>query len=233
MMREDGLTIVTHELRNSLQSLCLNLHHLRAMVVDEPAATKLDRALRALARVINIADDLRDAEHLSRGLFRISFKHEIIDAIIADAVETIAPVAHERRITLSVDIQCDHFAAVYCDATRLCQALTNLLGNAVKFSSPDSKVVMAITRQEHDLMFSVRDSGPGIAPDDLPHIFEKYWRTSDSHGSGLGLFISRQIIEAHGGILLVDSVVGQGSTFSFALPAVPLAGVEASQAAIP
>jgi signal transduction histidine kinase len=232
-MREDGLTIVSHELRNSLQSLCLNLHQLRAMIVDEPAASKIDRALRTAARLINIADDLRDAEHLSQGMFRMSFKYETVEAILADVVETIAPAAHERRITVSVDIHCDLFATVYCDAARICQALTNLLANAVKFSRPDSNVILAIARQHHDLLFSVRDSGPGIAPDDLPHIFDKYWRARDSRGSGLGLFITKRIVEAHRGTLLVDSVVGQGSTFSFALPAAQLAGVEASQGGSP
>jgi signal transduction histidine kinase len=216
--REDGLTIVSHELRNSLQSLCLILRELRAMVVDEPAASKLDRALRAAARLINIADDLKDAEHLSRGLFRISFNYETVDAIVADAIETIEPVARERRITISLEIQCERFAVVYCDRARIGQGLVNLLANAIRFSSPASKVIVSVARQQHDLVFSVRDSGPGIAPDDLPHIFEKYWRTRDSSGSGLGLFICNRIIEAHRGHLLVDSVVGRGSTFSFTLP---------------
>src|SRR5262249_38980652 len=158
---------------------------------------------------------LKDAAEVSRGRFRIRLKSETVDSILADAIEAIESVAKERQITISLDVQCDPFAVVCCDRARIGQAFTNLLANAVRFSRPNSNVVVGIARQQRSLLFSVRDSGPGIAPYDLPHIFEKYWRTPDSRGSGLGLFICKQIIDAHRGILLVDSVVGQGSTFSF------------------
>jgi signal transduction histidine kinase len=111
---------------------------------------------------------------------------------------------------------------VHVDAGRILQVLANLVGNAVKFTE-QGRITVAADAREGEVIVSVTDTGPGVPPEHLPYIFERGWharRTARTAGSGLGLAIARGIIEAHGGRIWVESEVGQGSTFSFALPVV-------------
>jgi signal transduction histidine kinase len=109
---------------------------------------------------------------------------------------------------------------VVADRDRLHQVIGNLLGNALKFTPEEGRVEVEARRVEDDVHISVRDSGPGIAADEVPRIFDPYWqaRRTDRLGAGLGLTISKGIVEAHGGRIWVESRPGEGSTFTFALP---------------
>jgi signal transduction histidine kinase len=109
---------------------------------------------------------------------------------------------------------------LHCDRERVLQVLANLLGNAVKFSPLGSTVTLGAESRGGAVEFSVRDQGPGIPRSQLPHLFDKYWRSlkAAGGGTGLGLAIARKLVEAHGGTLRVESVPGAGSVFAFALP---------------
>jgi signal transduction histidine kinase len=108
------------------------------------------------------------------------------------------------------------------DRVRLGQVVENLLGNALKHGAEQGEVVVRVEEREGEALLSVRDSGPGIGPEHVPHLFDRFYRASDrSPGLGLGLYISRILVEAHGGRIWVESQPGQGSTFTIALPLRP------------
>ena len=109
------------------------------------------------------------------------------------------------------------------DSERILQVLANLLGNAVKFTAPGGTVALHVGLAEGEVRFAVRDTGPGIAPEHQEHVFDRFWKshTANRHGAGLGLAISRGIVEAHGGRIRVESEPGVGSTFTFTLPLHP------------
>jgi len=136
---------------------------------------------------------------------------------VQEAFDLYAPLGQERGLT--VEIAAGHEDALCeCDRGRVLQVLGNLLGNALKFTPEGGHVTLRTSRGPGAVMFEVSDTGPGIAPRDLPHVFERYWK-SDPKGTGLGLYIARSIVQAHGGSLGVRSEVGRGSTFFFTLPA--------------
>ena len=117
-----------------------------------------------------------------------------------------------------------HPLAVLADRRRVSQVLSNLIGNATKFTPEGGRITLGVTPAGDFARFVVSDTGPGIGSNDLVHIFDRFWqaRATPRRGSGLGLAIARGIIEAHGGRIWVESELGRGSTFSFSVPAVPV-----------
>ena len=117
----------------------------------------------------------------------------------------------------------DDVPEVEGDRERVLQVLANLLGNAVKFTPAGGRVALTVQAAPDEVVFAVRDTGPGIAPENQEHVWDRFWksRTSNRHGAGLGLAISRGIVEAHGGRIWLESAPGDGSTFSFTLPLHP------------
>ena len=113
--------------------------------------------------------------------------------------------------------------SIEVDSNRVLQVLGNLLGNAVRHTRPGGEVTLAVKRHAEGVLFAVEDTGEGISPEDLPHVFERFYRVDRSRsrqtgGSGLGLAIARQLVEAHGGRIWAESKVGQGTTLYFSLP---------------
>jgi signal transduction histidine kinase len=116
--------------------------------------------------------------------------------------------------------------AIWADRDRLLQAFENLMGNAIKFSARGGHVTVGARSREREVLFSLQDTGPGIAAEDLPHVFDRFWQTQKAgrrRGAGLGLPIVKGIVEAHGGHIWVESRVGEGSTFYFTVPVAPAA----------
>jgi signal transduction histidine kinase len=144
-----------------------------------------------------------------------------VASLIAETAEMFQATAAEKGISFRVE-KTPPGLAVRGDSERIIQVLGNLVGNALKFVPRGGSVVLKCERNEQDAICSVADSGPGIAPDDLDRLFEKFWqrRRNDKRGVGLGLAIARGIVEAHGGRIWAESNVGVGSTFYFTLPAV-------------
>src|SRR5690606_31484864 len=113
------------------------------------------------------------------------------------------------------------FRGIVADQGRVLQLLSNIVGNAIKFTPPDGEVTVSMLRRGDMILFAVADDGPGSAPEHLPHVFDRFWRKDESRGTGLGLFICKQIVETHGGEIWVESTPGSGSTFYFTLRADP------------
>jgi signal transduction histidine kinase len=148
----------------------------------------------------------------------VAVKQDTI-ALIQESLEAFAPAAAAKDLALSVAVPAETLPALF-DHDRLLQVLANLLSNAIKFTAAGGTLSIQVESAGHEVRFSVKDTGAGIAPDHLDSIFERFWQVTqrDQRGLGLGLFISKCIVEAHGGRIGVDSQVGKGSTFFFTVP---------------
>ncbi|MEO8333870.1 MAG: GAF domain-containing sensor histidine kinase [bacterium] len=226
--RADVLGIVAHDLRNPLGLISSG----SSMLLDpdelQPAQRRhmLEIMQRAARRMNRLIGDLLDATQLQAG--RLSLDLADVDArrIIREAEETLGPSAAERRVALR-SLAPEHELRVHADEGRLLQVIGNLVGNALKFSTAGGSVTLSARSIGVEVIFSVADDGPGIPPDHHAHLFDSFWqaRTGDRRGVGLGLSITKDIVGALGGRLWVESTVGVGSTFSFALPSVTRAVV--------
>src|SRR5262249_23543400 len=159
---------------------------------------------------------------------QLQLEKRLIDAhaLVNDAIERIASAAAERGMRVEVT-EPGRPLGVLADSDRLRQVLANLLGNAVKYAAEGTTIGIRLTALSWIVEVKIVDSGPGIAPEQLAHVFDRYWRNQharNAHGAGLGLSIAKGIVEAHGGEIWAESQLGKGSTFSFTLPRAEIGG---------
>nr|HEX4317141.1 ATP-binding protein [Kofleriaceae bacterium] len=218
--REEILAIVSHDLRNPLATI--DLGATLALESDDlgPKARKAIESIhRSATGMAHLVRDLLDATSIQAGRLVLDKSVEDAAALIANARDAHAELAAKSGIAL-VDV-CDLRGARICgDRERLMQAFGNLVGNALKFCSRGDSVTIRAELQGAAIRFSVEDTGPGIADDELPHVFDPYWSAKrHAHkGTGLGLYICQAIVAAHGGQLAVTSKLGHGTTFSMTFP---------------
>ena len=221
--REDVLSVVSHDLGNPLAAIRL----CAAALLEAPPSEVLEQ--RHLVQAIsNSADwmsrliqDLLDVSTIEVGKLSVERRTEQVAPIIRQAVAMVGPQANQRGVLLS-SLVADGVPAVHGDAARLIQVVTNLLGNSLKYTERGGSVSVSVIAQGDEVLITVRDTGSGIPAEQLPRIFERYYtrkRGANKSGSGLGLSIARGIVEAHGGRIWVESVVGEGTSFFVALPA--------------
>ncbi len=210
--REEILAIVSHELRNHLAVIRMASTQTRA-AAPEPAG-QIDRAARRMERLI---EDLLDLARIESGKIAIVASPCWASALIAEAVEAMRPLAAKRSVALRVETA---EIEVACERERVLQVLANLIDNAIKHTPPGGSIVVRAARSDPGhARFDVEDTGAGIAPEDIPHIFDRYWQAKTAReGAGLGLYISKGIVDAHGGQMSLQSELGRGSQFSFTLP---------------
>jgi PAS domain S-box-containing protein len=221
-MKSEFLSNVSHELRTPLQSIGGFTKLLLAGQVPDPATQQeflqiIDRETLHLGNLIN---SLLDMSRLEAGRFQIYRQPTIVRDIIVESVDSFHSLAREKDITLNEEIP-GSLPEMEVDGERLRQVIINLLSNAVKFSDPGGVVTVRAEKRNGDLLLQVADQGIGIPEKDRKHLFERFYRADGEvvrGGTGLGLYISRQIIEAHGGRIWAESEPGRGSTFSFTLP---------------
>jgi len=219
-LRERVLAIVSHDLRNPLNTIELAMSTLpRSVFDDQDAARRIDIVKRAAKLMENLIGDLLDVATISAGKLTLRLADEDAGALIREAIDLHAALAAEKQLTL---VDESHLAGVtvHCDRARILQVLANLLGNSIKFCGACDRITIRGTADTGSLVIEVSDTGPGIPAADVSQIFEPYWTTARGRerGTGLGLFISKAIIEAHRGSIRVDSVVGSGTTFHLYLP---------------
>ena len=219
--RADVLGVVAHDLRNPLSLIVTTTEFLQEEDLAAPQRQQvLDIALRAGKQMNRLIEDLLDTVQLESGKLSLVLEDVPVVTIFRQADETFRPMAERRRLKLTA-IPCDEGVCVRADSLRVSQVLGNLLGNALKFTAEGGEVTFGATRSEREVLFDVSDTGPGIPPEQVEHLFDQFWqaRKNDKRGVGLGLTIAKGIVEAHGGRIWCHSVVGAGSTFSFTLPA--------------
>jgi PAS domain S-box-containing protein len=219
--RDDVLGIIAHDLRNPLNSVLMQANLLRSGGAEpgQRARKSADVIERAVRRMDRLIQDLLDVSRMDAG--RLSVEAARVDArlIISDCVEAQRTLASSASLELQLDVA-SSLPEVWADRDRLLQILENLIGNAVKFTRPGGRIVLGAAPREGEVWFWVSDTGSGIAADDVPHLFDRFWqgRKAGRHGAGLGLPIVKGLVEAHGGRIWVESTPGRGSTFFFSLP---------------
>jgi signal transduction histidine kinase len=215
--REDVLAVVAHDLRTPLTTIRMTSASLQQRL---PAADPMQRALaavdRSATRMENLIRDLVDATRIEHGQFQLTIADVALDTLVHEAHDAFAPLARSKGLRFQLDAQSGG-APLRCDRDRMLQVLGNLLGNSLRFTPQGGSITLKAHAGAAGVRFEVEDSGQGIPATDLPHIFDRYWNT-DRQGSGLGLFIARSIVRAHGGEIEVKSTPGHGSSFFFTLP---------------
>jgi signal transduction histidine kinase len=220
--REEVLRIVAHDLRNPLNTVAMTTQLLLDVAsTEQQRIERLTVVQRAEQRMNRLINDLLSVSIIETGRLTIDPRPVSIAAMLSEAMEMLRPIAAEKGIHLEVSTA-TRLPDVLADTTRILQVLSNLIGNAIKFTPSGGRVTISAIRQGSKVRFDIADTGPGIAPEQLAHIFGRFWQANraDTRGIGLGLSIAKGIVEAHGDELRVTSTVGVGSTFSFALRAV-------------
>lgn len=219
--REQFTSMVAHELRSPLTPIISYTQMIQHRSQgSEPILHDAAIVISQARRLVRIVDDLTDASHLSSGQFSLITSPCNVAALAREVVDQARPLAPYHFIVVETP---DAPVMGYFDRERLLQALGNLIDNAVKYSDTQSTITVAVTRQEREARVSVHNQGANIATPDIGQLFRPYVRlraTSARQGSGLGLYITKCIIEAHGGVLRLEppGAEGAGTTFSFDLP---------------
>ena len=220
--RDNILAVVSHDLRNYLSTIRISAQMLLRLgrAGEQPVGQKQVEAIqRAERRMNQLIDGLRDATMIETGHFSIEAKTENVAALVDDAVRTLEPQTEGRSLRLKVQLE-ETPPLVHCDRERVLQVITNLVGNAIKFTKEGGEIRIAERTEGAVVCFSISDTGSGIPDQELSHVFDRYWKGREENraGTGLGLFIAKGIVEAHRGSIWVESKVGLGSTFHFTLP---------------
>lgn len=217
--RDEILGIVSHDLRSPLTTIALSAQLLEASPPEEQAE-HVSTIRNAAKRMERLIQDLLDATKIENA--SLSMRREIVDPrdVAQEIIASHAPIAAEKKIHFEPSVEAA-LPAICGDRERLVQALANLIGNALKFTPSEGTVRFAAEARDGGVRFTVTDTGPGIAPADLPHLFEPFWQAKKTAhlGSGLGLKITRGIVEAHGGTIRVSNLPRGGASFTFDVPA--------------
>jgi signal transduction histidine kinase len=217
--RDQILAVVAHDLRNPLSTIRMAADLVLDLVGDAPFRRHLETLRRSTERMDALIQDLIEVARIESGKLALQPRPETVDVLVAEAASMLRPLAEARGITFEASVE-DQLPEVHADATRLLQVISNLAGNAIKFTPPGGTVGVVCAARENTVRFSVTDTGPGIPPEQIPHLFGRFWQADagDRRGIGLGLSIARGIVESHGGRIWVESEVGRGTTFHFTIP---------------
>lgn len=218
--REEVLGVVAHDLRNPLSTIITSTDLLLQENLDPARRTELlGVALRTGRQMNRLIGDLLDTVRMHAGKFTLDLEDVAVATIFRQAEETFRPLAEKQAIYFEA-VPPDDGVAVRADPFRVSQIVGNIVGNAIKFTPEHGSVTIRAAANGNHVAIHITDSGPGIPPTDIEHLFDDFWqaRRNDHRGVGLGLAIAKGVVEAHGGMIWCDSAPGRGSTFSFTLP---------------
>lgn len=222
--REEILSVVSHDLRNPLGTILMGVSTLQQVVElapDHPKAERIrvvaERIQRQSERMARQIEDLVDFAGIQAGRLSIERRPTQPRTVIEQTADIFGPIANERGLGFAVDLP-ERLPTIDIDPERAVQVLSNLVTNALKVTTKGGRVTIGAT-DGVEVVFFVRDSGPGIDPPELPRLFERHWRSKKAtyKGAGLGLSIARGVVDAHSGRIWAESQVGVGATFFFTL----------------
>lgn len=224
-VRRDFMANLSHELRTPVASIKALSETLRDGAVRDTAVAGdfLDKINLEADRLAQMVQEMGDLSRIESGEAPLQRSPVNMAGVAARVVDRLRPQADRAGLQMGVDVN-PGLPAVSADAARIEQVLVNLVHNAIKFTPPGGKVDITARTEGDRLVVSVSDTGVGIPEDDLPRVFERFYKADKARaggGTGLGLAIARHVVEAHGGRIWVESVEGEGATFSFSLPASP------------
>ena len=224
-LKDEFLALLSHELRTPLNTVLGYARMLRredSRMAGELRMRSLDALERNADALSRLVTDVLDTSRSVSGKLRLDLETAPLEEIVSEAVRTVSPPAEAKD--LSFEIHCEPGISVRADRDRLQQVLWNLLSNAIKFTPAGGTVALRTRRDHGSIVISVEDSGIGIAPEHLPHVFQRFWQahtgaSREFGGLGIGLTLSRHLVEMHGGTIAVDSPgPGRGATFTVLLP---------------
>jgi two-component system phosphate regulon sensor histidine kinase PhoR len=259
-IRRDFVTNISHELRTPLASLSLVVETLQDGAIDDPTAARrfLSHMETELASVTQLVEELLELSRIESGRVPLETKSTRVAKLVQKPVTRLQPQAERAGVSLSMAIP-DDLPRVLADAKRIQQVVTNLVHNAIKFTPSGGAITVfarrggpsdrlyssdrsqgvsegrgsgSVTREVPEIIIGVTDTGVGIASEDVPRIFERFYKTDRARaqdGTGLGLAIAKHIVQGHGGRIWVESLEGAGSTFYFSLPVAPEAQADSDQ----
>ena len=221
--RDDFMGIASHDLRNLLGGIVMSAGTIARHVSGNEEGTKIlvetNRIQRFTARMNRLIGDLVDVARINAGKLNVVPERNDAAKLIAEAIDSFESAASDKGITLEAELIQEYLPAEF-DYDRMLQVLANLITNAIKFTFKGGRIVVRGERTGDELRVSVSDTGCGIPDHVLPAVFERFWQVgqNDQRGLGLGLYISKCIVEAHKGRIWAESKEGEGSTFSFTMP---------------
>ncbi|MBI5402126.1 MAG: ATP-binding protein [Ignavibacteriae bacterium] len=222
--RNEFLGNVSHELRTPIFAIQLSLETLIDGAVNDENVSMdfLNRALKQTERLRELVDDLINISKLEAGM-KISKRYFEINRFIKDVVTELSGLSEKRNVVIKIESGVSDKTMAFGDEERLKQVFVNLIDNATKYAAENGEIIIGIRNTEKDVIISVKDNGVGIPKEDLPRIFERFYRVDktrsrDMGGSGLGLSIVKHILELHNSTIRVESEEGKGTKFEFNLP---------------
>jgi signal transduction histidine kinase len=215
---------ISHDLRTPLASIRAMVEAMNDGVVTDAETTQryVRTVLGEVQRLSGLIDDLFELSRLDAGVLALHIEPGSLHDLVSDTLEALQVQAAERGLSLRGEVD-DSLPPVLMDTARVQRVLFNLVQNAIRHTPPDGTILLEAQEEPDVVRVDVVDSGEGVAPDDLPHIFERFYRGEKSRvrgqgGTGLGLAIARGLVEAHGGRIWAQSAPGRGARFSFVLP---------------
>jgi len=226
-VRRDFVSNISHELRTPLAGLKAVVDTLRDGALEDPAAARrfLDRIDTEVDVLTQMVRELLELSRIESGQVPLRLVPTAVADLVIPPVDRLQPQAERSGLSMTVDLPSvgkePDLPSVLADAERVMEVVTNLVHNAIKFTPAGGQVTISARLAGEEVILSVQDTGIGIAADDLPRIFERFYkadRARSGGGTGLGLSIARHIVQGHGGRIWAESVEGKGSTFYFSLP---------------
>jgi len=218
--RDELIAAVSHDLKNPLATIVTTAELLaRSEAPDEKRRRWVESLRKSADAMKHLIEDLLDIARIEAGRLTIEEQRCAVGALLAEALDLMQPLAQQKRLRIERQVPAQE-VYVRCDRPRVLRVLSNLIGNSIKFTSEGGAITIRAELADREVRFSVTDTGSGIAADEVPHIFERFWqaRKTARLGAGLGLAIAKGIVEAHGGQIWAQSGAGKGSTFFFTLP---------------
>jgi two-component system phosphate regulon sensor histidine kinase PhoR len=221
-MRRELVGNISHELRTPIAGIKAMVETLRGGAIDDKEAaidflTRIDSEVDHLTQMVS---ELTELSRIETGRAELRMSPVNLNLLVEEVVARLNPLAQRQQVTITTDLATD-LSIIKADNDRIRQTLTNLVHNAVKFNHPGGNVTVSTKVDGESVTVSVSDTGIGISKEDLPHVFERFYKADKARptgGSGLGLAIAKHVVQAHGGSIWAQSEEGKGSTFSFSLP---------------
>jgi signal transduction histidine kinase len=226
--KEQMIAIVSHDIKNPLSAIRLEAQMILRLTerngpspFGEEVKNLTNRILKTSDRLKLLICDLLDRNKTESGLSNLEKSRVDVTKLLRELIESFRPLLNEKELAVNLKVQ---DGEIFVDRNKMFQVLSNLLSNAIKFSPRQSMIDLNCRLNgDEDVYFDVTDRGPGLSPQHLAKVFDKYWTGNLSSGTGLGLFICKTVVQAHGGVLKVENTEGKGACFSFTIP--KLAGI--------
>jgi signal transduction histidine kinase len=217
--RKEVIEVVSHDLRMPLNTISLSAALLLDAEIRKNERTHIERITSATERMEHLLDDFSDVTRLESGEIELHYERFNTRTIMESCVDMFLARAKAQGVRLTSD--CRDILSLRADRERILQVFANLIANALNFSGKDGSITLSAVPESSGVRFAVTDSGPGIAAEERAQIFERYVQGCErkgKQGSGLGLYISKRLVEAHRGKIGIESEIGKGSTFWFTIP---------------